>query len=245
VNVFCNKSKALLLSSMLLWISPWVAADVFLTSENLNSSLKQMQRSAQQMLNNEDYETSLYILGKTADDLARLLTDEVEAHRNENEKLIELALDRSERLQVNIFWEGRVSKFFYDGKALYLYLDEYPEGQYKMDVLFRIITQEFFLSMPDGEQDLLEAIGKKESFIKDYPEHTNISEIEFYLAIDYRDLWRFYRDAQDSDKAGNTARTTTQQLEHIIDKYSDKDEGEIARRLLDRFMSEVSVDSAL
>ncbi len=219
-----------------------VHADIFLTSENLNSALKQMQRSQIQMQNQQDYETELYTLGKTADDLAILLSDEVKAHGAENKMLIELALERTKRLQVNISWYGRHSKFFYDGKALYDYLRLYPDGEFKMDSQFRTITREFFLSVPQGEQALQNAIAKKTSFITDFPEHKDISEIEFYLAIDYRDLWRHYRQNQDTDLASSTEKVTRQQLQHIIEKYQDKEEAEIARRLLDRFIAEASVE---
>ncbi len=229
----------------LVLILPHIAnADIFLTSENLNTALKQIQRSQLQIQNQDDPESALYSLGKTADDLAILLSDEVEAHGAENEKLIELALDRTQRLQVNISWFGRHSKFFYDGKALYEYLDLYPDGEYKMDSQFRTITQEFFLSVPQGEEGLLNAITKKETFIKDFPNHNDISEIEFYLAIDYRDLWRHYHGSSDNQQSSQAADATRKQLEHIIEKYRDRDEGEIARRLLERFLVEAATDTS-
>ena len=134
-----------LLVTLIIVVNQNVKADVFLTSENLNSALKQMQRSQLQIQKNEEHEFALYTLGKTADDLAKLLSDEVEAHANENEKLIELALDRTKGIQINIFWEGQKSRFFYDGNALNAYLEQYPDGDHRMDTLYREITRDFFL----------------------------------------------------------------------------------------------------
>jgi hypothetical protein len=242
VSRISTKIILLLLVTLITVVNQIVNADVFLTSENLNSALKQMQRSQLQIQKNEDYELALYTLGKTADDLAKLLTDEVEAHANENEKLIELALDRTKGIQINIFWEGQKSRFFYDGKILNEYLEQYPEGQYRMDSLYRTITRDFFLLVPDGENELKETIERKESFKNKYPDFANLSEIEFYLAIDYRDLWRHYRDIKALNLADQMAITTSQQLQLINEKYRDKDEGEIARRLLERFLVEAEVE---
>jgi len=241
VSRISTKMLSVLLVTLVTVVNQNVNADVFLTSENLNSALKQMQRSQLQIQKNEEHEFALYTLGKTADDLAKLLSDEVEAHANENEKLIELALERSKGIQINIFWEGRNSRFFYDGKVLNEYLERYPEGQYRMDSLYRTITRDFFLLVPEGENELKVIIEKKESFKNKYPDFENLSEIEFYLAIDYRDLWRHYRDIKALDLADQMAITTRQQFQLIFEKYRDKDEGEIARRLLERFIVEAGL----
>lgn len=237
------KDKLFILESfvLILFVHQTTLADVFLTSENLNISLKQIQRSQVQMQNQQDYETALYTLGKSADDLANLLTDEVEAHGPENEKLIELALDRTKNIEVNIFWEGQKSRFFYDGNALNAYLERYPDGQYRVDTLYRAITREFFLSVPNGEKELLATIDKIKSFIQLYPNFEKLSEIELYLAIDYRDLWRLHQNDQDVNLTSQIAMNTKKQLQRIVDLYKEKDEGEIARRLLERFIVEAGL----
>ena len=237
------KDKLSILVSLvfILFTQQIALADVFLTSENLNTALKQIQRSQVQIQNQQDYETALYTLGKSADDLAKLLTDEVEAHGAENEKLIELALDRTKNIQVNISWEGRNSRFFYDGHALSEYLEKYPDGQYRMDTLYRTITRDFFLVLPEGENELLATIEKKKSFIHQYSDFEKLSEIELYLAIDYRDLWRLQKNNQDVNLISQTAMTARTQLQRIIDEYNQEDEGEIARRLLERFIVEADL----
>jgi len=239
-----TKILSLLLVTLITVVNQIVNADVFLTSENLNNALKQMQRSQLQIQKNEEYELALYTLGKTADDLAKLLTDEVEAHANENEKLIELALERSKDIRINIFWEGQKSRFFYDGNALNAYLKQYPDGDHRMDTLYRVITRDFFLSVPNGEKELLATIDTINSFIHLYPNFEKLSEIELYLAINYRDLFRLHHNNQDVNLTSQIAMSTRKQLQRIVDEYKEKDEGEIARRLLERFIVEAGLEES-
>ena len=244
MRTYAGIYRTLQFTVMLVVWQPYLYADVFLTSENLNSSLKQMQRSQLQIQQQSEHEDALYLLGKTADDLANLLTDEVKAHGAENEKLIELALDRTEQIQIDISWVGENQGFYYDGRALYEYRELYPDGKYISDVTYRIIKREFYLAAAQGEDELLESIKTKRKFIETNPDFDMLHEIEFYLAIDYRDLWRHYRDNQSLQLAKTAADNARQQFQLIIDKYKGNDESEIASRLLERFIAESATQPA-
>ena len=225
----------------LLYTHVFVHADIFLTAENLNTSLKQLQRYQTQLQVTTDNARAdpLYQLGIVADELAKLLTDEVIAHGPENEKLIELALQRTAEIDVNIDWVSENEGFYYDGEAFRLYLQEFSEGDYAANSQFRIIRRDFYLTVAEGEDALQEAIKIKQTFITKYPEFQYISEVELFLAIDYRDLWRYYREISDTESASLAAEHVQQQYQHISVTYQDKEASDIARRLLARFQAEL------
>jgi hypothetical protein len=232
----------ILQAALLIWVAFTCRADVFLTAENLNSSLKQMQRMQLQLQDEAvaDKSNSLYQLGVTADELAKLLTDEVTAHGAENEKLIELALQRTEAMSVAISWHGRHESFFYDGDAFQRYQSEFPEGDDIADVQFRLMKREFYLASATGGESLLESSRNKKAFLDRFPGYENNEQVELFLAIDYRDLYRLYAESGDSTSSREMQEKTVQQFQHIIKEYPDVEAGQIASRLLERFQSEVS-----
>ena len=242
---YCNLIQVVLF--FLLYTHSFVHADIFLTAENLNTSLKQLQRYQLQLQETMDYAGAdpLYQLGIVAEDLAKLLTDEVIAHGPENEKLIELALQRTGEIAIKIDWVSENEAFYYDGEAFRLYLQEFPDGEYAADSQFRIIKRDFYLAVTEGEDTLQEAIKTKQTFINRYPEFQFISEVELFLAIDYRDLWRHYREISDTESASLTAENVQEQYQHISVAYQDKEAGDIARRLLARFQAELEQSKAV
>ena len=216
-------------------------SDIFLTSENLNSALKKMQRLQLKIQDNKsvDKDQTFYLLGVEADTLAKLLTDEVSAHGAENESLINLALDRAGDINVMIKWFGRNKRFFYNADAFKQYLDISPNGENAAESNFRVIEWEFYLSETTGLDSLLKASQKKQDFLQRFPDFGNKSEVGLYLAIDYRDLWRHYRKSGDNDTANQYQEITRQQISNIAEKYQDTETGDIAGRLLERFQREL------
>jgi TolA-binding protein len=220
-------------------------ADILLTSENLNTSLKQMQRLQQSENNNSANSDEQYQLGVEASALAKLLTAEVIGHGAEQESLITLALQRCAELNVNIRWFGRLKRFFYDGDGYKEYLDSFPNGEHIADATFQLLELGYYLSETTGPESLAASILKMEDFLGRYPDFEQISEVELYLAINYRDLWRQYRDNEDSETVNKQMEKTRLQFEYIIEKYEGKDKGDIAKRLLDRFNKDVEKNSKL
>ncbi|MGY8813874.1 MAG: tetratricopeptide repeat protein [Gammaproteobacteria bacterium] len=220
-------------------------ADILLTSENLNTSLKQMQRLQLQLKENgiQSSTDEYYQLGVTASALANLLTAEVIGHGAEQESLINLALQRSADIDVKIRWFGRLKRFFYNGDAYNQYLKNFPNGEHVAESTFQILELDYYLSEATGADSLAKSILKMEEFLDRYPEFEKISEVELYLAINYRDLWRQYRDSEDIESVNKQVEKTRTQFEYIIEKYQGKDKSDIATRLLDRFNNDVEKNS--
>ena len=239
-------SKILWLLTILL-ISGNSHADILLTSENLNTSLKQMQRLQLQLQENGNQTSTdeYYQLGATASALAKLLTAEVIGHGAEQESLINLALQRSADMDVKIRWFGRLKRFFYNGDAYEQYLENFPNGEHVADSTFQLLDMDYYLSEATGTESLAASILKMEEFLDRYPDFEQISEVELYLAINYRDLWRQYRNKEDIETVNKQAEKTRHQFEYIVEKYQGKDKGDIAKRLLDRFNTEVEKNPKL
>ena len=241
LNMTGHGKAKLLIVMVLLFGSSICAADIFLTSENLNASLKDMQRLQRQFLNvvGEERNNILYQLGIEADTLAKLLTDEVAAHGPQNEGLISLALERTEKIAIDISWYGQHQSFYYDGSAFEQYLRASPEGQHAPDSLYRQIKRNFYLIADGSTQDLISSSNAKKQFIGRYPDFAEIHELELFLAIDLRDLWRHYRASSDNAAARDMEYQVREQYERIIDRYQDREAADIARRLLARFEEEL------
>ena len=237
-----NSKEKLLVLILLLFASTSVIADVFLTAENLNSSLKDMLRIQRQLQDEEGDERDnlIYRLGVAADSLAKLLTDEVAAHGPQNEGLISLALDRTEKMGIDISWYGENQSFYYDGEAFERYLNGSPQGQYVADSLFRQMKRNFYLMGGGSPQELIRSSDEKQQFLERYPDFEEIHELELFLAIDLRDLWRHYHESGDDEAALRLEQRVRQQFEHIISSYQDREAADLARRLLARFEEELS-----
>ena len=214
-------------------------ADVFLTSENLNTTLKQMERLQLQDNNNQTREHNIYQLGVVADMLSKLLTDEVRAHGAENESLINLALERSIELNIEIRWYGRLKRFFYNPDTYRRYLNIFPNGKYVADSIFQILEWDFYFSVLSDPNSLVEAINKKKNYLERFPGFNKVSEVERYLAIDYFDLWRHYQNEGDSESAKRQQTIALRYFEYMAEKYRDKETGELAIRLIRRFNEEL------
>jgi hypothetical protein len=230
----------LLVSILMLLFMNGIQADVFLTAENLNSSLKQMRRlelkiDADSMGNADD----LYELGVEAEVLAKLLTDEVTAHGPQNEGLITLALERTGSMGIIIEWFGRNESFYYDGAVFHAYLAQEPNGIHNADSRFRLMQRSFFLGGNVTVSGLLEAVAAKRAFITSYPDFHKLHEVELYLAIDLRDLWRLYIESGDTALAADYREKTRDQFIHTRDTYDQLEAGSIASRLLERFEGEI------
>ena len=231
-----------LLLIVLLFSSGMSSADIFLTAENLNDSLKSMQRLQRQLQNEaeQNQHEIIYQLGVEADSLAKLLTDEVAAHGPQNEGLISLALERTEKMGIDISWYGENQSFYYDGEAFEQYLNRNPQGQHVAGSLFHQMKRDFYLMGVGSLDDLIAGSDAKKQFIDRYPDFEEIHEVELFLAIDLRDLWRHYRKSDNSEAAMETEQRVREQFQRIMDRYQDREAADIARRLLARFDEELT-----
>lgn len=222
---------------VLACLAPVAHADVFLTSENLNDALKAMGRLRQQIAKATPAERAeaTFLLGLEADSLATLMSDEVIAHGNQEQLLLDLALERTKELSVAIAYNREKRKFFYDGAAFRDYLTMAPGGPQAARATFKVIEGEFYQSVGTDTPAILEAAEKKTAFLARYPKFELNAEVELMLAIDYRDLFRLYDDAGDTAKRNQYRDLVRRQYRTVTRKYPRTEQADAAAKLLARF----------
>lgn len=236
-------TRMLLVLSLAFLANVPAAAHVFLTSENLNESLKSMQRTLRD-LRQEDGQRSLaqplFELGIEAQELAELLNSEVRMHGREQENLLQLALKRCNALGVNIFWSPEHKQYFYDGDAFRNYLEEAPEGPHAAESSYRLIEYDFYHADIDDARTLRAAADRKRKLLQQFPQFRAAARVGVFLGIDYRDLWRLCRASGQSECASDSLTLARKQFLHLMKEYPDSDTAELASRLLQRIEDEAS-----
>jgi hypothetical protein len=218
-----------------------IASEVILTAENLNTSLKEMQR------NNILFEKSalgdqpehLFRLGVAASEMAMLLTKEVSVYGMQQKGLIDLALERTREFGVEIVWFPEKGRFIYNGAAYRQYLQFAPDGAHAAESTFRLLEIEFFQSVGDDVVSLLASTERKLAYLAQFPDYEQTPEIGLLLALDYRDLWRLYQQKDEVDTARKFSENTLDQYRWVIDHYPGTRHARVATGLLDRFESEL------
>lgn len=238
--------RPLLLLLFLAVYSSGAGADIILTAGNLNASLKQMQRLHIQLgeATPAQRPALLFRLGVTADDLALLLTNEVLAHGMLQKGLIDLGIKRAAAAGVTVTWYPDKERFLYDGDAFQRYLDQVPAGPHAAECSFRLLQIAFFRPGGEDPSSLQSAAKRKRDFLQAYAGSKHAPQVGIMLAIDYRDLWRVYRDAGDTANAGRYLRKTRQQLQRVAADYPGSDEATIAARLQQRVAAEAAGNNA-
>lgn len=217
------------------------ASEIILTSDNLNEALKQMQRYRQQMENAEPATRAdaLYHTGVLAKDLAAVLSEEVALYDSQQGGLIQLALDRSRELDVNIDWVADKKRFIYDGNAFKEYGKLAPAGTYAGDSAYFLLETEFVLVAPDDPAALQQAAEHKKEYLQQFAKHDRAAEVALLLAIDYRDLWRLSRAAGNTDTELRYRDQTRNQFRYVIENYPGGRQAKIASGLQTRFEAEL------
>lgn len=216
-------------------------ADVILTSEALNASLKAMQRLQRQAQEGAPAQqaAAIFDLGVEADALSSLLSDEVAAHGMQERQLLELALRRTRDIGVNIQWTIAKDRFFYDGDAFRRYLAVAPGGPKAAESAFWLVETEFYQTSGGDPQAVLAAIDRKKAFLAKHPTFQLAPDVGVFLAIDYRDLYRHHRDAGDAAKAAHFEKLAREQFGRVAARHPGTDQGKIAAEMLRRLGAEV------
>jgi TolA-binding protein len=174
-----------------------VAADVILSAAALNDSLKKMERLTQTIAKSEAAAAAAawFDLGVEADALTTLFNDEVAAHGSQEKALIDLGLSRTRELGVAIAYDSPKKKFFYDNAAFRQYLALQPRGTKAADATFKLIEGDFFQGDATDSARILQAVERKRAFLKQYRTSPGAVEVHLMLSVDYRDLYRYYKNA--------------------------------------------------
>lgn len=232
-----REAAALLLA---LSAASGLRADVILTSEKLNESLKAMQRFQNQAAAGTKGEQAevLFDLGVEADALASLLTDEVTEHGMQEQHLLELAMRRTRDMGHKIEWSIEKKRFFYDGSAFRAYLQRAPKGRRVAEASFWIVETEFYKTSRDNPAGILKAIDRKKIFLKTHPSFKLVPEVSVFLAIDYRDLFRYYSDRGKTTQAQRFRKLARDQFDRVASAYPGEDAGRIAVEMRKRLDAE-------
>jgi hypothetical protein len=233
---------ALVLACMLQAVK---ASEVILSAENLNASLKEIQR-VQQRLNAADADARgdlLYRLGTVIDELAMLLTNEAIVYETQQQGLLDLAIERTRGYGVNIRWFPDKQRFIYDGAAFRQYLDSFPEGRHAAESAFKLLEIEFFQSGGTDESALHAAVRHKQDYLRRYAGHELTAEAGLLLAIDYRDLWRLYRDRGDAAQAVRYSELALSQFQLVADGHKGTRQAQLAAGLRERLTDEMEKSS--
>jgi hypothetical protein len=235
-----RRGRPLALAAALVLLAGPVWADVIMTAAGLNATLKTLERLTRQASSGADVQRAdaAFQLGVEADALATLMNDEVTSHGMEQRELIDLALSRTRTLGVAIAYNRDKKKFFYDGQAFQQYLTAAPRGPHAADAEFALIGYQFYQSDGTDLQQLLAGAETKKRFLARYPRFKANAELSLYLAVDYRDLHRHYRDAHDAAAAERYRLRTRAEYQRIAREYAGSEQATAARQLLRRFDEE-------
>jgi hypothetical protein len=202
-------------------------ADVIMSAAGLNTTLKTMER-----LTREGGADNVFRLAVEADALATLMNQEVESHGMQERALLDLALSRTKELGVSIAYNREKKKFFYDGAAFAEYLKEAPRGTHAAAAEFALLSYQFYQSSGTEVAATIAAAKAKKTFLARYPSFAESAELRLYLAVDYRDLSRKYREANDAANVEKYRLLARAECQRIVRLYPRSEQAGAARQML-------------
>src|SRR5207237_8190060 len=135
------------------------------------------------------------------DALATLINAEVASHGMQERELIDLALSRTKERGVGVTYNREKKKFFYDGAGFQRYLALAPRGAHAAEAEFALLSYQFYQSTGADPAAVTKAAAAKQRFLARFPKFKDNAELSLFLAVDYRDLYRHYRQADDAANA--------------------------------------------
>ena len=208
-------------------------ADVIMSATGLNATLKTMERLTREMEREASAEPrAIFQLGLEADALASLMNQEVESHGMQERELLDLALSRTKELGVGIAYNREKKKFFYDGAAFVEYLKDAPRGAHAAAAEFKLLSYQFYQSTGTDLAATIAAADAKQRFLARHPNFSENAELRLYLAVDYRDVSRTFRDGGDAANADKYRRLARAECERIVRAYPRTDQADAAQQIL-------------
>jgi hypothetical protein len=215
-------------------------ADIIMSAEGLNATLKKMERLTRTTETGGERERpdAWFQLGTEGDALADLINAEVAAHGMQERELIDLALSRTKELGVGVAYNREKKKFFYDGAGFTQYLTLMPKGGHAAEAGFKLLSYQFYQSSGTDPAAVAAAAAAKQRFLARFPAFKDNAELSLFLAIDYRDLYRHYQHAHDAANADTYRLLTRREYQRIARQYPGTEQATDARQLLRRFDEE-------
>jgi hypothetical protein len=225
---------------IVLALANTLGADIIMSAAGLNATLKKLERLKHSVDRDPKpgRDEALFQIGVEADGLASLMNEEVASHGMQERELIDLALSRTKELGLAIAYNRDKKKFFYDGTAFRQYLESAPRGSHAAAAEFTLLSYQFYESTGTDPNAVAASADAKNRFLVRHPTFKANPELRLYLAIDYRDLYRHYREAGDRAAAEKYRRLTRAEYLRIAGLYGGTEQADTARRLLRRFDEE-------
>ncbi len=183
---------------------------------------------------------AVYDLAIKANGLMMLLNQEIQIHGMDQQNLLDEAVARAAGLGIEITWSEDHQRYFYTGGAYHRYLELMPDGLYAANSRYHLIETGFYRGNAEYREGLVARAAMENDFLHRYPEFGNAGRVAMFLAIDYRDLWRICRAADDFECVDRYAKLNRDHLAAISAHYADSETAELARTLLQRFEAEIA-----
>lgn len=218
-------------------------AHIPLTPEILDDAFEELEQArakADGETETASKAAAIYAFAIKATELMTLLNQEIQLHGVGQQDLLDEAVSRAAGLGVEITWSQDHERYFYTGNAYRQYLRLVPEGLNAANSRYQLIETGFYRGDAGNREELVARAAMESDFMRRYPEFGNAARVAMFLAIDYRDLWRLCRAADDRECTHRYAQLNREHLEAVSARYADSKTGELARTLLQRFEAEIA-----
>ncbi len=247
-RAFCRPARRACPATFLLVFaglisSPVALAHLFLTQQSLDdalASIGEWHAGIPAAGHERGDPEAWFRVGEAGWALADLMNEEVRVHGSGQQALLTEAIERARDYGVSIAWSDDHQRFFYDGDAYRRYLDAAAGGIFAADSRYRLIELNFYLASADSVAALQARAAEKRDFLDDYPAFVAVARVRMFLGIDYRDLYRLCSGNGDTDCGQHYGKLAVQAFRQVAEAYADSDNGEVARRLLQRTSDEIA-----
>jgi hypothetical protein len=212
-------------------LSPAILNDAF-------DELEEAQSAAESEKNKSKQAAAIYDIALTANGLTSLLNEEIQLQGFSQQSLLDWATDTAADLGVEISWSDKHERYFYAGKAFRRYLEVMPEGVNAANSHYHLIETSFYLGDAENRESMMARASIENDFLQAYPEFGNVGRVAMFLSIDYRDIWRSCKAANEPDCANQYAKTNRDHLTAISVRYDGTRTAELAQTMLQRFETE-------
>lgn len=206
----------------------------------VNQSLKSIQQSQTTLRSNvsaSEKEEALFKIGVEAYALMKLINSDISEHGRENQGLIDLAINRSKTMGVNIQLAAGKDYYMYDFEAFTSYLKLAPRGNYAAEARFALIEKSFYDEHRDQRtpQLLLKQIEQKKQLLQEFPNLSRRADLQMFLILDYLELYTEYLERRDLAKSTQYRDRALELCRQVMKNHPDSDAANFARDLLIKF----------
>ncbi len=139
-------------------------------------------------------------------------------------------------MDVGIRYSEKPALYLYDFKEFEEYLKIAPQGQYVAEARFALIERSSYehVAGENPAEWLLQQVGDKKQFLREYPSFIKRAELEMLVTLDYYELYSIYLERRDLKKSQQYKEWTLEGCRHIVEAFPDTEAANFARNLLIR-----------